>query len=469
VRRSSLAADAPSERFLPAGVARRIHHRVSDRTRQNGDDTQSTLKRELDTALTENQLLHQRLRRFDELPFVLFTLARLVRGQLRARRLDRLRLRASADEAIFAMPRDFAPSFRPYEVKEATAGIDRPRVLHAIGNFYTGGAARLVVDLVERLGDRFEQVTVVRDSPPQPHYVGCEIRSAAGMRSAREALRLIESLRPDLIHVHFLAHHRHPYSQADWEWYDGLFQAAARYGCPVVENVDVPVAPYFSDAVRRYVFVSDYVRTLFGRETDPNVTIYPGSNFELFEPREDAAPATGCIGMVYRLEKDKLDEMVIEIFIEVLRRRPEARALIVGGGRLLETYRARVEQAGLARSVTFTGYVAYDDLPQMYEQMSIFVAPAHWESFGHVVPLAMNMRIPVAAYAVGALPEIVGGDAVLAPAGDVDALASKIVELLDDRERCLRIGAASRERARRLFSVEKMAHDYRALYDELLV
>ena len=142
--------------------------------------------------------------------------------------------------------------------------------------------------------------------------------------------------------------------------------------------------------------------------------------------------------------------------------------MIVGGGRFLEPYRTRVAEAGLDGSVTLTGYVPYEALPKLYGEMTIFVAPPHTESFGHVVPLAMNMEIPVAAYAVGALPEILGNTGSLAPSGDVDALAARVVELLDDPERRRRIGRASRVRAEQLFSVETMAAKYRDLYDELL-
>jgi glycosyltransferase involved in cell wall biosynthesis len=98
----------------------------------------------------------------------------------------------------------------------------------------------------------------------------------------------------------------------------------------------------------------------------------------------------------------------------------------------------------------------------------VFVAPPHTESFGHVVPLAMGMRIPVAGYDVGALPEILGEDGVLVPGGDARALAGRVVDLLDDRHYRLRLGAANRERAERLFSVGRMVAEYRMLYLELL-
>jgi glycosyltransferase involved in cell wall biosynthesis len=429
------------------------------------DSIDPLLRRELGRLLTENQELHRSLQRFDETSFLLRRLLAVGRRKLAApaSRLRRQRSRAPQPD-----PANFPASFRAYRVSQLRSSRGRrPRVLHAVANFYTGGSARLVVDLVEHL-DGFDHVTIVRANPPQPHYVGLELHAVPEIKNSRAALALLRRIRPDLMHVHYLGHHGDSYGQGDWEWYDPLFAVAAEYGCPIVENVNIPVAPLFSDAVRRYVFVSDYVRMIFGREEDPTATIYPGSNLKLFSRPAGSPPPDGCVGMVYRLERDKLDETAIDVFIDVLRRRPEAKALIVGGGRFLEPYRARVDEAGLADAFTFTAYVAYEDLPRLYEQMAIFIAPPHSESFGHVVPLAMSMEIPVVGYAVGALPEILGDDDVLAPAGDVDALAAKAVELLDDRARRLRIGAANRKRAQKLFSLERMIEHYGTLYEEVL-
>ena len=100
--------------------------------------------------------------------------------------------------------------------------------------------------------------------------------------------------------------------------------------------------------------------------------------------------------------------------------------------------------------------------------MSLFVAPVHNESFGQVTPFAMNMRIPVAAYEVGALREILVSDDVFAPAGDSDALADTIVRLLDHPTRLRELGQFNRERAQQLFSLEAMVEAYGATYTKLL-
>jgi glycosyltransferase involved in cell wall biosynthesis len=427
-------------------------------------DYEKALKRELDALRLQNQELRSALRRFGDPRFVLDNLGRAARRRVLSGVPRLLRRRSTPWQPD---PSNFAPTFRPYTARAPVTSAGARRVVHAIANFYTGGSPRLVVDLVERLGDSFSHIAIVRDAPAKPHFTGLELQIVPEL-GHRNALRLLRRLQPDLIHVHFLGHHEDRHGQADWDWYDDLFRAVAEYGCPVIENVNIPVVPYFSDAVHCYVFVSDEVRGRFGRDGDRNVTIYPGSDVDRFTRSPGSVPPDKCIGMVYRLEGDKLDEGAIEVFVDVLRMRPDVEVLIVGGGRFLEPYRRRVARANLAEAFTFTGYVAYDDLPRLYEQMSVFVAPPHSESFGHVVPLAMSMSIPVAAYAVGALPEILGDDGVVTPAGNVRALAAKVVELLDDRERRLKIGTANRERARRLFSVDKMVADYRVLYQELL-
>jgi glycosyltransferase involved in cell wall biosynthesis len=340
-------------------------------------------------------------------------------------------------------------------------------VLHVIGNFYTGGSPRLVVDLVERLGDRHAQTVLTRDAPPRPAYVAPNIRVEPWLRSLDEARRLIETLAPDLVHVHYLGPVFSRIEVGDWQWFTNIFRAIERWGGPLVENVNIPIAPHVSDAVDRYVYVSDYVRERFGYADSRSVTIYPGSDVELFRRKADGDLPEG-VGMVYRLEGDKLNPQAIDVFIEIARRRPQTRVLVVGGGTFLRPYQDAVAAAGCADRFTFTGYVAYDDLPAYFSRMGLFVAPVHSESFGHVVPLAMSMAMPVAAYATGALPEILDEPAVLAPPGDAAALAEIACGLLADKERMVTLGAANRGRAVERFSVETMAARYAGLYDELL-
>jgi glycosyltransferase involved in cell wall biosynthesis len=392
-------------------------------------------------------------------------------GPLASRRLRRL-LRRFGYEIIRApgapWPGDhFAANFRPYRAKANSGSGDRPRILHVIGNFYTGGSPRLIVDLVERLGEGFTQSVLTRDVSSPPAYNGVDLDVQPWLLHPEDAMDALSRTQPDLVHVHHIGMRFSRLGLGDWDWFATIFEALEQLDRPVIENVNVPIAPHVSTAVSRYIFVSDYARERFGYPELPSATIYPGSDVEMFR-RDGAGVPDDCVGMVYRLDGDKLDQHAIDVFVNVVKKRPRSRALVVGGGPLLSHYRATLAAAGIEDAVSLPGYVAYEDLRAFYERMSVFIAPVHHESFGHVVPLAMSMGIPVAAYGVGALPEILEDTSVLAPPADAEALADIVCGLLDDSDRRSALGASNRRRCVEKFSVEAMADRYADLYQELL-
>ena len=172
--------------------------------------------------------------------------------------------------------------------------------------------------------------------------------------------------------------------------------------------------------------------------------------------------------MVYRLETDKLNSSSIDVFIKVAQLRPATRCLIVGDGSLRSIFEQMVVKAGVAGNFTFTGYVPYQNLPEYYRQMSLFVAPVWKESFGQVSPFAMNMGLPIVGYAVGAVPSIIEDGQLLAQYGDSEGLAQLIIALLDDRPRRLEIGRRNHEKAQNEYSVAAMVEGYSELYASMI-
>ncbi len=352
------------------------------------------------------------------------------------------------------------PSPYTYSVRRPLAAADAVRVAHVIANFMTGGSSRLVVDIVERLGEGYSHKVFTSFIPTPPAYEGVDVAVFPGPQVAASLRQSIEAFAPDIVHLHY-------WGDTDEPWYRQAFEAVAALDVPIVENVNTPVAPLVHDLIARYVFVSRTVLDEYGAGARPAQVVYPGSDFSLFTRPEDAPLARDCIGMVYRLEPDKLNESSIDPLIHAVRERPGTHAIVVGGGRLLAPFQEKVASAGLAPSFTFTGYVAYEALPALYEQFSVFVAPVWKESFGQVSSFAMSMGIPVVGYRAGAMPEIVCDDTLLAEPQDAPALGRIIVGLLDDRERSVRVGRANRDRIRDQFSVESMVEQYRRIYAEL--
>jgi glycosyltransferase involved in cell wall biosynthesis len=334
---------------------------------------------------------------------------------------------------------------------------NRPKVIHALANFLTGGSSRLVVDLVEHLGDRYDQEVMSFLIPSPLAYAGVVQNDFSGHITPERVTAFLKEKKADLLHVHY-------WGEGDAAWYRAVFEGARQWNGILIENVNTPVVPYVSDRIDHYVYVSEYAKNFAACVEEKSSVIYPGSDLKLFD-RGDAPIPDDVIGMVYRLDPDKLKEEAIQVFIEVVKRRPTTRVLIVGGGYFFDSYRRQVSEQGASAQFEFTDYVPYGALPAYYKRMSIFVAPVWKESFGQVSPFAMSMKIPVVGYRIGALPEILGDDTLLAE--DVDSLARIIVDLLEDRDRRIAIGERNFQRVHERFSVEAMIQAYESLYGRL--
>lgn len=357
------------------------------------------------------------------------------------------------------------PDFKPYQIKikQLSSGSSKQKVLHVIPYFITGGSQQLVVDIIEGLSDQYNHEVALAGVHAEQGYVGVTTHDCSFVKEPADFEALLHHVRPDLVHVHYYG--RWPFTF--WHWYHAVFQGALAYGKPVIENCNIPYMPYFDERISKYVYVSQYAQDTFGIRALPNQVIYPGSNFSFFQ-RNDIEPDPDTIGMVYRLDDDKLNENAILPFIQVVQLRPATKVIIVGGGKYFLLFQEKVAAAGLQKQFTFTGYVAYEQLADLYRRMAIFVAPVYSESFGQVTPFAMSMAIPVAAYNIGALEEILADPTVLAPSEDSGALAAVIVRLLDNPALREKVGLFNRQRAINLFAVESMVQSYRMLYGSLL-
>ena len=335
---------------------------------------------------------------------------------------------------------------------------NRPKIIHAIANVWMGGSSRLLVDLIEHLGHKYDQEAVTFGIPDPLAYDGFPCHDFSQLSSPDAMAAFLREKEAKILHVHYWGEDNKP-------WYATVFGAADLYPCPVIENINTPVETYFQDKIKQYVYVSEYARNLFKPVPDNSRVIFPGSNLDLFERLDHDFP-DDAIGMVYRLERDKLNEESIDLFIDVVKERPSTKAYIIGAGTFFKLYQEKVRAAGVLDNFIFTGYVPYESLPDYYRKFSLFVAPVWRESFGQVSTFAMSMGIPVVGYHVGGLPEMLGGREFLA--NDRAQLVDIIIGLLNDREKRIEIGMLNRKRAHDLFSVEVMIAQYDRLYESVL-
>lgn len=173
--------------------------------------------------------------------------------------------------------------------------------------------------------------------------------------------------------------------------------------------------------------------------------------------------AFGWIGRL-RFEKGA------DLFVEALARLGLGGGLgiVIGEGAERERVEARARELGLgADRLRFAGLRG--DAPSLLAAFDAVVISSRTEGLPVVLLEAMAAGTPVAAFAVGGVPDVLdAASGWLAPAGDVDALAHALRSLLEDpREAQARAREARRILASR-FGVERWLEQIDGVYARAL-
>lgn len=148
---------------------------------------------------------------------------------------------------------------------------------------------------------------------------------------------------------------------------------------------------------------------------------------------------------------------------------PMARFLIIGRGNMKSTLEADIESLGLKGRAWLTPYCA--NMPAAMNALDCLVHPqVATDAFPTVILEAMACNKPVIATACDGAPEQFenGGQGLLVPMEDVDALAGAMREMTNDAALRARLGAGGRERVCSRFTLEHMARRVLRIYEELM-
>jgi glycosyltransferase involved in cell wall biosynthesis len=269
--------------------------------------------------------------------------------------------------------------------------------------------------------------------------------------------RLLGALDPnrfDLVHIHtpFAAH------------YAGTRMARAR-GLPVVETYHT----FFEQYLEHYIpFLPGVLLRLAARRltasqgnavdalispshamrdrllaygvTTPVEVIPTGIDLDAWrEPQAaDPRPALGLgadqamLLFVGRLAFEKNIDLLIDMFQQVLKQRPDACLVLAGEGPAEKRLRRKVEQMGLTDKVRFVGYMPRDgSLQALYRAAHAFVFASTTETQGLVLIEALALGTPVVSVAEMGTRDIVHeGEGCLVAPHQVHGFAERVLELL---------------------------------------
>jgi D-inositol-3-phosphate glycosyltransferase len=233
------------------------------------------------------------------------------------------------------------------------------------------------------------------------------------------------------------------------------------------------------------------LRELYGADPAKIHVIPCGVDPNLFRPMRtaDARERLGrdqcqrIVLFVGRIEQIKGIDVLLRALGLLFIRRPDLRSdvclLIVGGAldpgddanesEKIQELRRLVHEHRMEANVDFVGSLDQENLALYYAAADVCAVPSLTESFGLVALEAMACGTPVVGTRVGGLQTLIehGESGLLVPAGDDQALADSIEQVLTDPRLRMHLAHGARDRAEH-FTWQSVGEKVAALYDSVL-
>jgi glycosyltransferase involved in cell wall biosynthesis len=285
--------------------------------------------------------------------------------------------------------------------------------------------------------------------------------------------RIVQEFRPQLLHAHFAT-----------EATEMAIELATEHELPftfTAHGYDIhrKAPPDFGPramAARAVVTVSQanahYMTQTFGVPAS-HIRIIPcGVDTERFRPgsvdgAKGEAPLILCVARQVAVKNLGL---LLDACALLLQRGVNFRCVMVGDGPCRGELEEKRSRLGLTKIVQMPGSAEQAEVLKWWQRAAVGVLTSDNEGMPVSLMEAASCGVPVAATAVGGVPELIedGITGLLTPPNDAEALAAALARLLEDPDLRMRLGKAARQRAEEKFSVRNEVDKLAALWSEIL-
>jgi glycosyltransferase involved in cell wall biosynthesis len=174
------------------------------------------------------------------------------------------------------------------------------------------------------------------------------------------------------------------------------------------------------------------------------------------------------IGMVANFSPVKDHRLFLDMASLILKERQDVHFLLVGTGALADSVADLIRRRKQERYFTRVGTVG--EVSDLLHVMDVTVLTSRMEGFPNAVIEAMSACKPCVAGRVGGIPELIddGVTGCLVEPRSAEAFARRVLELLADPARRVRLGQAAGAWVRGHLPMAQMINGHRLLYHELL-
>ena len=158
---------------------------------------------------------------------------------------------------------------------------------------------------------------------------------------------------------------------------------------------------------------------------------------------------------------------VIEVFAKVSAALP-ARLMLIGDGPDRSAAEHLALRLGVADRIHFLG--KQDNVNELLPLADLMLMPSEMESFGLAALEAMACSVPTIATRVGGVPELIDDNVngLLFPVGNIEAMSTAAIALLNDTLRLAAMAAAGRRTASDRFCTTRIIPLYETYYERVL-
>jgi glycosyltransferase involved in cell wall biosynthesis/ribosomal protein S18 acetylase RimI-like enzyme len=191
-------------------------------------------------------------------------------------------------------------------------------------------------------------------------------------------------------------------------------------------------------------------------------------NPDRIKPIGGLDPDTFHILFLARLVDQKDPLLMVDVAQELRERGLRFQLHVIGDGDLGDAVRRKIAAAGLGDEVVMHGEVL--DFAPWYAACDAVLLTSRWEGLPSVAYEAMAMRLALVAPALPGMEELVTPETgvLIGPRDDAAAYAQALCSLAADPGLRQRLGDRGRSIVRSGFSLQRMASEHAALYDDLL-
>ena len=292
--------------------------------------------------------------------------------------------------------------------------------------------------------------------------------------------RLVNRIKPDIINAHFITT-------------NGFLGATSGFH-PLVLTAwgsDILLLPkqnlYWRSLTKYALKRADLVtcdsdvlkRGLVGLGVTPDSIriIYHGIDTQQFrhQPGKEVRARLGLQGVPLVISTRKLRpiynvEMLIRAIPLILERIPQASFIITGDGEQMEHLERLTASLGVAENVRFVGWISQDELPGYLASADIYISTSISDSTSLSLQEAMACELAPVVTDLPANREWItdGENGFIVPQNDPQALAERIIYLIENKDIRQRFGKRSRKIIKERAEYEKEMEKAEKLYEEVI-